>query len=175
MFPSLEMLVRVLNHDDGGIDHRTDRDGYSTQRHDVGINALDAHHDEGREHAQRQGDDGDKCRTRVPEEQRAYERHDDKLFDELRGEVLYRRIDELRAIVGRDDLDAFGKACLQVVEFEFHGLDRASRIRALPQNDDAPGNLAFAIELGDATAQLGAYLDCRYVAKRDRNAAARSA
>ena len=175
MFPSLEMLVRVLNHDDGGIDHRTDRDGYSTQRHDVGIDALDAHHDEGREHAQRQGDDGDKCRTRVPEEQRAYERHDDKLFDELRGEVLYRRIDELRAIVGRDDLDAFGKACLQVVEFLFDGLYCASRIRTLAQDDDAAGNLAFAIELGDASAQFGADLDRRYVAQRDRNAAAHRA
>ena len=39
--------------------------------------------------------------------------------------------------------------------------------------DDAAGNLTFAIELGDATPQFRADLDRRYVAKRDRNAAAR--
>jgi hypothetical protein len=31
------MLVGVLDHDDGGIDHRANRNGDSTEAHDVGV------------------------------------------------------------------------------------------------------------------------------------------
>src|SRR3546814_5870441 len=54
--PALDLLVRVLDHHDRGIDHRADCDGDAAQRHDIGVNALEAHHDEGGEHAPGQGD-----------------------------------------------------------------------------------------------------------------------
>ncbi len=62
------MLVRVLHHHDRGIDHRADRDGDSAQRHDVGVDPLDAHDDERRQHAERERDDRHQRRTRVPQE-----------------------------------------------------------------------------------------------------------
>ena len=33
---ALEPLMRVLDHDDGGIDHRADGDGDAAEAHDVG-------------------------------------------------------------------------------------------------------------------------------------------
>src|SRR3546814_3834952 len=44
-----EMLVHVLDHHDRGIDHRTDGDRDTAERHDVGTDALRSHHDEGGE------------------------------------------------------------------------------------------------------------------------------
>ena len=50
----LQMLVRILNHHHGGIDHGTNGDGNSSQRHDVGIHALVMHDDKCGQDAQRQ-------------------------------------------------------------------------------------------------------------------------
>ena len=36
----LEMLMSILNHYDGAVHHRSNSDGNSSQRHDVGIDAL---------------------------------------------------------------------------------------------------------------------------------------
>ena len=43
---ALQVLVRVLDHDDGGVDHRADGDGDAAERHDVGVDPLPAHDDE---------------------------------------------------------------------------------------------------------------------------------
>ena len=58
-----QMLVRVLDHDDGGIDHGADGDGDAAQAHDVGVDAERAHGDEGDQHADRQHHDGDQRRA----------------------------------------------------------------------------------------------------------------
>ncbi|MCY1227424.1 hypothetical protein D9M72_396910 [compost metagenome] len=52
--PVLQLLVRVLDHDNRGIDHGTDGDRDSAQRHDVGIDTLVAHDQECGQHTQRQ-------------------------------------------------------------------------------------------------------------------------
>jgi hypothetical protein len=62
--PVLELLVSVLDHDDRGVDHRADRDRDAAERHDVGVDALVVHDDEGREHAERQRDDRDEAERR---------------------------------------------------------------------------------------------------------------
>ncbi len=53
VLPMFDLLVGVLDHDDGRIDHGADGDGDPTQRHDIGIDALAVHDDEGREHTDR--------------------------------------------------------------------------------------------------------------------------
>ena len=55
--PSLYLLVGVLDHHHGGIDHSADGDGNPAQGHDVGVDALVAHDDEGNQHAHRQRND----------------------------------------------------------------------------------------------------------------------
>ncbi|MNH01593.1 hypothetical protein D3C76_1165710 [compost metagenome] len=57
--PSLNPFVRVLNHHHSGVHHRTDCNGYAPKRHDVGVDALVAHDDQGNEDTNRKRDDGD--------------------------------------------------------------------------------------------------------------------
>ncbi|MCY1284519.1 hypothetical protein D3C72_1298050 [compost metagenome] len=69
--PGLDLLVGVFDHHHRGIHHGANGDGNPAQGHDVGIDALVAHDDEGDQHADRQGDDRYQRGTQVPEERRA--------------------------------------------------------------------------------------------------------
>ena len=55
----LQMLVGVLDHDDGRVDHRADGDGDAAEAHDVGAEAERLHGGEGHQDADRQHEDGD--------------------------------------------------------------------------------------------------------------------
>ncbi len=65
---ALEMLVGVLDHDDGSIDHGPDGNGDAAQRHDVGVEALVLHHDEGHQDGKRKSHDGHERRTEMQQE-----------------------------------------------------------------------------------------------------------
>jgi len=92
--PGFEALVRVLDHHHRGVDHRADGNGDAAERHDVGVHALVIHNDERRENTERQRDDRDEGRTQVKQEQRAHQRHNDELLDELLPEVRHGPLDE---------------------------------------------------------------------------------
>src|SRR3546814_2103398 len=68
------------------------------------------------EHTERQGDDGDQRRAHVPQEQGADQPDDDELFRQFVRQVLDRSIDELRPVIGGDDLDSIGKALLELLD-----------------------------------------------------------
>src|SRR3546814_10375292 len=59
LLPALDLLMGILDHDDGRIDHRADGDGDAAQRHDVGVHPLEPHDDERGQHTERQGQDRD--------------------------------------------------------------------------------------------------------------------
>ena len=112
--PRLDVLVRVLDHHDRGIDHRADRDRDAAERHDVGVHALVVHDDERRQHAERQRDDRDERRAQVEQEHDADQRDDDEFLDQLFLQVVDRALDQARAVVRRDDLDARRQARLEL-------------------------------------------------------------
>ena len=56
---SLQMFVGVLDHDDTGVDHGSDGDRDAAERHDVGVDALVIHHDEGEEDSERKQENCD--------------------------------------------------------------------------------------------------------------------
>ena len=66
---ALEVLVRVLDHDDDGVHHRADGDGDAAQRHDVRADALPVHDDERHQHRHRQDDDGHERAAEMQQEQ----------------------------------------------------------------------------------------------------------
>ncbi|MNR69393.1 hypothetical protein D3C85_1945980 [compost metagenome] len=53
LVPGLDLLVGVLDHHHRGINHGTDGNGDPAQGHDVGVDSLVAHDDEGHQHPDR--------------------------------------------------------------------------------------------------------------------------
>ena len=105
--PLLEPLVGVLDLDDRAVDQHADRDRDAGERHDVRREPHEVQRDEGEEDRDRDGDDRDDRRRDVPEEEQDDDADDDHLLARARAaSVSIERVDQLRAVVGRDDLDA---------------------------------------------------------------------
>ncbi|MDR8993814.1 hypothetical protein FEP57_05930 [Burkholderia multivorans] len=170
MLERFQVLVRVLDHHDGRIDHRADRDRDTTERHQVRVDALIPHHDERGQHAERQRQNGDERAAQVKQEHRTDEPNDDELLDELVLQVVHRAFDELRAVVSRDDFDAGRQRALQVGELRLHRVNGLQRIFSRAHHDDAAGDFALTVQLRDAATHLGADLDACDVAQQHRRA-----
>ncbi len=170
LLPLLQMLVGIFDHDDSRIEHCTDRDRDAAERHDVGVDTLVAHDDEGHQHAQRQRNDRDQGRAKVKEKRHAHERNDDEFLDQFLPQVVDRPLDEAGAVVGRHDLHARRQARLERLELRLDGLDCLQRVLPGAHDDHATGHLAFAVKLRDAAPHLRAHLDRRHVAQTHRDA-----
>ena len=167
--PRLDVLVRVLDHDHGRIHHGAHRDRNAAQRHDVGVHALVVHDGEGGQDSQGKRDDGDKGGAEMKQEQHADERNDDELLDQLFFEVFHRAFDQVRPVVDRNDLDPWRQARLEFLKFCFYSVDGLQRVLARAHHDDAAGNFALTVELGNAAPHFRADLDARHVTEPHRN------
>ena len=103
---ALDVLVQVLDHDYGRIDHRADRDRDSAQAHDVSVDPEPANQSQCDEHAERQRGQSDQRAACVQQEQRAYKAHDDRFLDQRAPQRLDRAVNQVRAVVGRNDAHA---------------------------------------------------------------------
>ncbi len=83
VFGMLKLLVGILDHHHGRIDHGTDCQRDAAQRQDVCSDPLVIHDDERREDPERKCQDGDQCRSQVKQEDDADDRDNDELFYEL--------------------------------------------------------------------------------------------
>jgi len=55
---AFQMLMHIFDHHNGAVDHGADGNGDTTQGHDVGVQTLPVHNDEGRQYPNRQADNG---------------------------------------------------------------------------------------------------------------------
>ena len=106
----LDMLVRVLDHDDRGIHHGAERDRDAAEAHDVGADAERMHAGERHQHADRQREDGDERAARMQKKQHAHGGDDEAFLDERARERMNGAADQLRAVIDRRDLHAFGQS-----------------------------------------------------------------
>ena len=104
------------------------------------------------------------------DEDEADERNDNELLSEFLRQIAHRSLDQLRAVVGLDDLDAFREAAAQHLEFRAHCLNRLKSVLARTHDDDPARDLTLSVELGDPTAQLRADLQPCDVFQLNRNA-----
>ncbi len=169
-FPLLELLVGLLDDDDGGVAEGADGDGDPAQRHDVGSQTHALEGDKGDEHRERDGDDGDDRARQMPEEEqddKAQRQHD---LDDGSLEVVHRAVDELGAVVADDDLDALGEAGGDLVELLLDGLDDLEGVLLVAHDHDALDHLALAVELGDPAPDVRALGDLAEILDPDRRA-----
>ena len=170
MIPLLKPFVRIFNHHNGGIHHRTDGNRYPSQRHDIGVQSLEVHDDKGDTQAKRQRDNRHQGRTYVPQEQSTDDGHHDKLFQKFGTEVINRPVDELAAIVGGHDFNAFRQAGLQRLQFIPHCRDNVARIFTRPQDHHAASDFSLAVQLGNTTPHFGPGLHAGNIPQINRHA-----
>ena len=83
----LELAVQVFDHDDRRIHHHAQRHRNSTERHDVGRDALKPHEEERAERSQGQRDQHHHAGPRVQQEHEADEQDHGKFFRQLGCEI----------------------------------------------------------------------------------------
>ena len=148
----------VFYHHHRRIDHRANGDGNAAQRHDVGADAISAlvvHDDEGGEYAQRQRDNGHQSRAQVEQENQAHHRHHRKLLQQLETQVVDGPLNQTGAVVHRHNLDAFGQAGLQLLEFGFDSGDRLQRVFTRAHHDHTARGFTLAVQLTNAASHFG--------------------
>lgn len=126
--PVVDLVVGVLDFDDGSVDQNADRDSDAGQRHEVRVETHHVHGYEGEGHAGRDREDGDRRRRDMPEKENDDERNDDDLFDHLALDGVDCLFDQFGTIVGCDNLDAFGQRRLEFLELRLHALDDIERV-----------------------------------------------
>ena len=148
-----------FNHYDGSIHHRTDGDGNSTKRHDVGVESLCMHDHESDQNSYRQRQDNHQRRTEVEQEQETNQHHDEELLDQLGLERIHRTVDQGGAVIGFNDLHTFRQAVLELSQSLFDAFDGGAGIFTKAHNNDTTDHFAFTIQFGDAASELRAQPD----------------
>ena len=91
---AFEVLVSVFDHDDRRIHHGSYGDRDAAQGHDVRVDALVVHHDEGHQDCDWQRDDHDERRSEMKQEEDADQRDCQAFFEQLFLEGFHRTFDQ---------------------------------------------------------------------------------
>ena len=157
------MLVGVLDHDDGGVDHGTDGDGDAAEAHDVGAEAERLHRRERHQDADGQHDDRHKGAAQMQQEHDADQCDDDALLDQRPLQRLDRSLDQPGAVIDRHDLRPARQARRDLGKARLGVFDHGERIGAEALQDDAARDFALAVELGDAAPLVWAEFDPSHI------------
>ena len=170
--PVLELLVGLLDDDDRRVHHRADRHRDPAERHDVGRDVHRPHGDERQQDGDRNREDRDERARDVPEEDQDDEAHDRELLHQRVPEGIDRPVDEVRAIVGADDLHPGREGPSHLLELPLDALDDLEGILSMPHHDHAADCFAVAIQLDEPAPEVGTEMDATDVADQDRRPAA---
>jgi hypothetical protein len=107
----------------------------------------------------------------MPKEEPADDRNDYEFLDQLVGQILNGAVDELRAIIDRNHIDAGWQALLELCELVLDRRDCLARILARAQDHNAASDLALTVQFGNPAPHLGAGLDRGNVAQSHRHTA----
>src|SRR6185437_6189116 len=96
------------------------------------------------------------------------QRHNDALFRERSLERLDRAVNEIGAVINRYDPHVFWKSRRHLGQPGLHVVDHIKRVLTETLQYDAAGDLALAIEFGNAPSLVRPELDPRHVLQQDR-------
>ncbi len=147
VLPSFEPLVDVLDHDDGGVDHRADGDGDAPEGHDVRGQPHRLHGNEGEQDRDGKKERGHQRRAEVEQEKQDDQRDDDQLLDQRVLERLDAGANQPRTVVGGHDFDARRQRGLELRHARLHGVDHLQRVGARTRDHDAADGLALSVEI----------------------------
>ena len=86
--PVLQLLVCLLDNYDGRINHGSDSDSVSAERHDIGRHAAHLNRNKRQDHGYRNSNDGNDGTGEVPQKDHDHQADDDQLFNERVFQVI---------------------------------------------------------------------------------------
>jgi hypothetical protein len=158
-------------HDDRRIDHGADGDRDAAEAHDIGAEAQCLHGGEGHQHADRQHEDRNEGAAHMQQEDDAHQGDDGTFFQEGVAKRLDGRVNESRAIVDSHDVHALTQAARDLADALLDVVYDIERVGAEALQHDAAGDLAIAVELGQASAFVRSQLYPRHVLNEHGRAA----
>ncbi len=145
------------------------------ERHDVGVDPLQMHHDKGHQNGDGQSDDHHQRRAQVEQEGQTHQYHHSELLHQLAGEVVDSALDKVGSIVDGDDLHPLWQAAFQLSQPCLDPVYGVLGILAVAHDDDAAHYFPFAVELGDTAPHLGTGDHICHIPQQQRGAAYRGA
>ena len=165
-----EVLVDVLGHDDGTIDEHSDCDGDSAEGHEIGGDPEVIHSEGGKEDGEGEGEGDDDGGSPTAHKEGEGKCHEGDALKEGVGDGADRGFNEGFLFVVRDDLNAFGEAFVDFLDFVFDCLNDGGGVRA-EEFDDLPGDdFADSVVGLKAAADRLSFLDAGDFPDRDRGA-----
>ena len=167
---AFQVLVRVLDHDDGRVHHGPDGDGDATQAHQVGVHAQQAHGDEGDQHTHGQHQDSHEGRANVHQKDHADQGNDQALFQQGTLERIDGPVNQVGSVVHRLDADARREARRDLGDLFLEVVNHLQRVLAVARHGDARDHLALAVEFRQAPALVRRQFHAGDVAHQHRRA-----
>ena len=140
-----QMALDVFDHDDGVIDHQTDREHDREQGEQVDGETENLHEKDRADERDRNRDDRDDDRAPRAEEKEDDDHDDEQRLDQRVEDVVDRGVDVGGAVVGDAALHAGRQFLLDLLHLGANALDHVDRVR-VRQNEDAHENRALAGE-----------------------------
>src|SRR3990172_618339 len=107
----------------------------------------------------------------MKEEDDDHQADDQALLDQLLLEGGDGPMDQVRSVVGSDDLDPLGERRRDLLDLVLDPLDDLQAVFTVPDHDDAAGHIALAVQFSGSTADVGPESDPADVPNEDRSAA----
>ena len=163
--------MRVFDHHNGGVDHRSDGNGDAAEAHDVRAEPEHVHAEVCDQYPQRQGNDCDERAAHVKEKHDADERDDGALLDQRPLQGLDGAVDQIRPVIYCLNRYALRQARCDFREAILHICDDRKRVLAKALNRNPRNDLAFPVKLGDAAPFVRCELDPGHVSQQYGHAA----
>ena len=158
----LHAMMDILQHHDGIIDHKADRQHQGQQGQEVDRITEDPQNREGGEQTDRHCDRGNDRGAPATKEQENHERHEDRRFDQRPPHALDRLLDEQRGIAAHQDGHAGRQFFRELRNGTLRCLSDLKRVRPRLA-DNTKSDALFAIETITRIEILGHFFDARDV------------
>ena len=150
----LQMFVRILYHDHGGIHHIADGNGDTGQTEDVGGDIELILQNKRNQHTQRQTNDGYQGAAHMQQEKNGDQGDNGDFFNKGLAQGSHRPVNETGTVVHRHDPHPWRERALNLGNFFFDLSNDGFGIFTEAHDHDAADDLALAVAFGDAAPQF---------------------
>src|ERR1019366_5354458 len=156
----------VLDHDDGVVDHQSDREHERQQSQQIDRKTQRQHDRQRADQGKRNGDDGDQHRARRAQEGEYDQHDDDERLDQSDDNLMDGRVHEIGRVIDDASFQALRQLGLNFRKYGPDALDHGQQVRG-GRDLDADEHPGAAVEQDPRLVAVGPQSDFGHVAQTD--------